>query len=95
MNYNCDKCNYATNKKSDYNRHLKAQKHIKNSQIIYNCKKCNTEYKVKSSFYAHQKKCQNFSNNLENNNISEKSISSKAESETEDENFKIQLLKKD
>lgn len=88
MEYFCNKCNYGTNKKSDFIRHQTSQKHIKNSQIIYKCEKCEAEYIVRSSYYAHRKKCQNNCNNLEKIN------NSKLQDPVE-HNIKIQLLKKD
>ena len=68
--YECLLCNYKTNYKNDYQRHIKSKKHIKNVQINsdypalkqpYNFKKntctiCGKEYKFKSGLSRHMKK---------------------------------------
>ena len=59
MNYQCSKCNYLTNKKTDYSRHLNSQKHKNNTKKIYICSECDKRYEIKSSYYYHINKCQN------------------------------------
>ena len=62
----CDKCGYKTNRKSDYNKHIKTEKHLK--IIKYNGKEdistiykwrclCGKKYKYDSGFYRHKKVC--------------------------------------
>ena len=59
MEYLCEKCNYTTKNKSDYNRHLKSAKHKQNSAKIYNCLFCNKDFVVRSTYYKHRKICFN------------------------------------
>lgn len=66
MNYICENCNYTSNKKTDYTRHINSQKHKKNTQKIYNCPICTKEYNIKSTYYYHVKKCKE---NIINENI--------------------------
>lgn len=75
--YECEKCNYFTNNKADYNKHLTTKKHIKNhspnlddsnnlieaSSLSNQCK-CGKMYKHRQSLHNHQKKC-NFSEEKE------------------------------
>ncbi len=72
MNYNCEKCNYTTNKKYDYERHISSQKHAKNTLKIYKCTKCTKEYNIRQSYYAHIKICQKndkIQENFDNNEV--------------------------
>ena len=68
--YVCKNCDFKTNKKTDYNRHLSTRKHINrhvetNMEIVeikktnneYICKKCEKKYKTKSGLWKHEKYC--------------------------------------
>ena len=67
--FSCNICNYVSNRKCDYNKHLLSKKHIKNEILqnttknskeflnkIYTCK-CGKIYKHHSSLYNHRKNC--------------------------------------
>jgi len=65
-NYECKKCNYVTQRKSQYDRHILTSKHIRihenteNSSKkfkIYVCEFCNNEYKFHSGLWKHKKTC--------------------------------------
>uniref|UniRef100_A0A6C0KFT1 C2H2-type domain-containing protein n=1 Tax=viral metagenome TaxID=1070528 RepID=A0A6C0KFT1_9ZZZZ len=72
--FNCEKCDYITCSKNDFNKHILTRKHQK-TQILnaleqknpknpkYICEFCNKEYKVRNSLWYHKKKCK------ENNKI--------------------------
>lgn len=56
----CESCNYQTEDKSDFNKHLKTVKHLKNvkgesKERKYECKCCNYEEIDKSNFNKHLK----------------------------------------
>ena len=60
----CEKCNYKSSKKSDYDRHLRTRKHKilintyqKAQKTPYYCL-CGKQYKHAQSLYTHKKKCQ-------------------------------------
>jgi len=68
--YVCEKCDFKTNKKTDYNRHLTTRKHeyrhketnmetveIKKTNNQYICKNCQKKYKTKSGLWKHEKYC--------------------------------------
>ena len=64
--FECKKCDYITNSKKDYNKHLTTSKHKnrtilnKKSQEIpcqFICKKCKKEYKARNSLWYHEQKC--------------------------------------
>ena len=62
--YICNLCNYKTNKKFNYDKHLKCKKHINNkeeSQIFF-CEYCNKSYKYHKSYLNHS--CINDDNQL-------------------------------
>jgi len=78
-NYFCENCDYYSNKKTDYNKHIQTNKHIvningdfvnkKNDIIIdYPCEICNKLYKSRVGLWKHKKNCINniTSNNNEN-----------------------------
>jgi len=65
--YSCIKCNYFSNRLSNYNKHLSTRKH-KNCYFLnekeqkvatptYVCENCGKEYKVRNSLWYHKKKC--------------------------------------
>jgi hypothetical protein len=55
--YSCDKCNYYTNKKSNYNQHLSSKKHkTEKSSKEYKCE-CGKIYPYRSSLFNHKKTC--------------------------------------
>jgi len=60
--FNCEKCNYYTNRNSQYERHLQTKKHNGNMEtkwkqkIDYICE-CKKMYKTRSGLYKHKKKC--------------------------------------
>lgn len=61
--YNCIMCNYFTNSKKDYNRHLKTSKHMgrngetKKSPNNNLCEKCNKCFKSRTTLWRHKKRC--------------------------------------
>ena len=65
--FNCIKCNYYSNNKKDYKKHIETQKHkmLTNADMdnrpIYKCE-CGKVYKQRQSLYRHKKSCP-FKNN--------------------------------
>ena len=59
MKYTCEICNYKSNDKSNYNRHLKSVNHIKLCPKFnkLKCLNCNKEYTHKQSLSRHKKTC--------------------------------------
>jgi hypothetical protein len=63
--FNCDKCFFNSNNKTEYYRHLQTKKHIKNTEIAekncnerkYECKKCHKKYQSNNGLWGHKKKC--------------------------------------
>ena len=71
----CDKCEYYTVKKFNYDKHILTSKHLKSmisneivgnvaksSNDTYICCNCNKQYKDKSGLWRHKKKCINETN---------------------------------
>jgi len=74
--YNCEKCNYTTQRKSQYDRHILTSKHIRihentensSKQVkVYECERCNNQYKFHSGLWKHKKTC----NYIHDNNVNE------------------------
>ena len=72
--YYCEKCDYKCSKKSDFNKHIKTNKHnaticykdaIKNSHYCL----CGKTYKHTSSFFRHKKICKIIKENEEKGEI--------------------------
>jgi hypothetical protein len=61
--YNCDYCDYITDKKSHYDKHIETQKHQNNvnngchNRIKHVCCNCNKEYIHYNALWKHHKKC--------------------------------------
>ena len=65
--YNCEKCDFITHKKTDYDRHLTTRKHISSNTInaendetrhkTYCCETCDKTFMDRSGLWRHQKKC--------------------------------------
>ena len=64
-NFNCNICNYDSNRKCDYNKHLLTNKHkllidpnekVAKVTKAYTCS-CGKNYKHASSLSGHKKKC--------------------------------------
>jgi hypothetical protein len=62
----CEKCDYGTSKKSNYDEHIMTSKHKKSmvsndfqpkSSSKYACMNCHKEYKDNSGLWRHKKKC--------------------------------------
>ena len=62
----CEKCDYGTSKKSNYDEHIMTAKHKKSmvsndfqpkSSSKYACMNCHKEYKDNSGLWRHKKKC--------------------------------------
>jgi len=51
MKYECIKCNYITDKKCNYEKHLTTRKHLSSD---FECETCKTTYKTKSGLWKHQ-----------------------------------------
>ena len=68
----CEKCNYNTCSKKDFNKHLITQKHKNrindnkksNNNKSFICEICNKDYSYLSGLLRHKKKCNYISNNI-------------------------------
>ena len=67
-NFSCEKCDYHTLKKSNFDEHLLTSKHkkslivnlnpaISSSESKYTCETCDKKYKDNSGLWRHKKKC--------------------------------------
>jgi len=92
--FECKKCDYITNNKKDYNKHLLTSKHqkltnnLQNEDKVPNQKyicKCGKEYLHRQSLYNHNKKC------IATNNINESNNETNIDYKMIYELFKIQL----
>lgn len=70
--YKCESCNYSSNIKSHYNKHLKTNKHllmIQNAGVkknnIIECDICNKIFSSKNSMYRHKKHYCKVKNNID------------------------------
>ena len=57
-NFECINCNYKTDKRGNYKRHLKTKKHI-DIHKEFNCDECNYKTNKKGNLIRHYKKCHN------------------------------------
>ena len=96
--YFCDKCNFDTCKKTDFNRHLNTIKHLKlhnttnfveKNDKMYKCN-CGKVYKHHSSLYNHKKTC-NTDINV-NNNIYKENILLETNNEKDNIDYKTMFL---
>jgi Rps23 Pro-64 3,4-dihydroxylase Tpa1-like proline 4-hydroxylase len=96
--YICDKCNFNTCKKTDFNRHINTVKHLKlhntteiveKNDKIYKCN-CGKVYKHHSSLYNHKKTC-NVNSNI-NNNINKENILLETNNEKDNIDYKTMFL---
>lgn len=62
--YLCEKCDYNTSNKKDYNKHLNTSKHIGNNleavgnpKIPISCEHCDKVYQTSAGLWKHNKKC--------------------------------------
>ena len=74
----CEKCDYYSNRKSQYDRHLQTKKHNKHVMIKNDCKKFNCEcgkiYSNKQNLNRHKKNCTH-NNRIITNDISSNILS--------------------
>jgi hypothetical protein len=64
IDYFCNFCNYNTNKKNDYEKHIMTAKHqlltSSNGFVSkFSCDKCNKKYNSRVGLWSHKKKCLN------------------------------------
>ena len=71
QNHYCKLCDYTTDRKSSYNKHLLSGKHKKHDMLTTcmdsltkdisenNCSNCEKKYKSRVGLWYHQKKCKN------------------------------------
>ena len=69
LNYNCEKCNFRTANKKDYNRHILTSKHQNETNETkietktpqkthqHNCEKCSENFNSRTSLWRHKQKC--------------------------------------
>jgi hypothetical protein len=67
--YYCEKCNFETANKKDYNRHLLTSKHQNETNEtdfetkkpikthLHNCEKCSVQFKSRTSLWRHKQQC--------------------------------------
>jgi hypothetical protein len=56
--FNCEKCNYQTNTKQCYDRHIMTKKHIQKRNKPFKCKKCEVCFVSSTTLWRHNKECQ-------------------------------------
>lgn len=57
----CEKCNYTTTNKGNFQKHLKTKKHL--TVDIKKCSKCDKMYKTRQSLWKHQQTCTQLNTN--------------------------------
>ena len=60
--YQCLQCNFFSDDKRDYKKHLETKKHIKKNRKTFTCIYCNKYYNYASGLSKHKKKCLLFKN---------------------------------
>lgn len=98
--YECKKCDYITDRKSQHRRHVLTAKHINATignkkapinNIFYDCE-CGKKYKDRTGLWRHKKKCcqqDKIVNEFYHTNNNETNFTLKEEEITIDEEFKI------
>jgi hypothetical protein len=78
----CNLCDFKCSKKSNFEKHLSTDKHIKHTFLnvfepknakkcqTYSCNNCNKNFNARNTLWYHQKKCENPENPEKNNNNS-------------------------
>ena len=67
-NFECTQCNYKTDKRGNYNRHLKTKKHLDIHRIEY-CDLCDYNTNKKTNLIRHCKKYHSKPQKTENNDF--------------------------
>jgi hypothetical protein len=57
MKYKCIECNYMTNSKSHYDRHMNSSKHVIVKKELCTCKYCNANFIRQSNLSKHKETC--------------------------------------
>lgn len=70
MGYFCRKCNFKTEKKNHWNRHLTTKKHLNTN--TFKCHDCGKIYKFQSGLQKHLSKCNKLQNKNHSDKVSEK-----------------------
>ncbi len=94
----CEKCDYATSKKSSWNKHIKTKKHCKKVALNipkeyqvakkvarkkFSCEFCQKSYSHKPALYRHRKICKEY--------ITQKNLEHEQEKEEEVKNLKSEI----
>jgi hypothetical protein len=81
QDFYCEKCDYKSCKKSDYDKHILTRKHLNVDQCLPKSRKkyicsCEKEYSCKQSLYTHKQKCTSIisNNTVEATNSSDNDI---------------------
>jgi ribosomal protein L37AE/L43A len=80
--YTCEICEYNTNNKYDFSKHLLTPKHksrssnrdlgqkiAKNRNELYTCSVCDKSYKSRNGLWYHEKKCKTIQNNSQHESV--------------------------
>lgn len=58
IKFECEKCQYVTNKKYNWEKHITTNKHLEIPHVDnFECNACGKKYKDKSGLWRHDKKC--------------------------------------
>jgi hypothetical protein len=92
MIYNCKICDYETNNKTNFNKHLDTKLHISNSKNTITCEYCNKSFSSNSYLKKH---ISNTCKKKININNQESDIDIKSNNSDIEMTYKIELLKKE
>jgi hypothetical protein len=70
--YYCEKCDYITDRKSNYNKHMVSKKHNDGKKNVYVCEKCNYISYRKNNYERHLISSKHNDDNPNNENINDK-----------------------
>jgi hypothetical protein len=76
--YHCEECDYSSNKKCNYLKHLETRKHQNIDKILpekeWKCE-CNKPFRFRQSYYRHRKRCKIFTSFQEKKKTDELGVS--------------------